>query len=82
MIAYQKHQVTQKQTNIHITDSAAASIRRACIIRNTSLSELARRLKSSSQNLQNKLKRDNFSILELQAIADALNAEFVAAIRL
>ena len=39
---------------------------------NISEAELARRLYTTSQNLYNKLKRDNFSERELREIAQAL----------
>lgn len=38
--------------------------------------ELASRLNTSPSNLSGKLKRDNFSESELQAIAEACNATF------
>ena len=40
---------------------------------NISVSELARRLGMSPQNLHNKMARDNFSESELQQIAEVLN---------
>ncbi len=49
------------------------SIRIALVKRgNISEAELARRLFTSTQNLYNKLKRDNFSERELREIAAAL----------
>ena len=45
---------------------------------NISESELARRLGISPQNFHNKLKRDNFSLKELQDIAAAVGCEFNA----
>ena len=54
--------------------SAAEKIRILLIKRgNISVSELARRLKTTPQNLHGKLKRDNFSQNELEAIAKALD---------
>lgn len=38
--------------------------------------ELSRRLGTTNQNMANKFKRDNFSMKELEAIAEALNCEF------
>jgi len=38
--------------------------------------ELSRRIGTSNQNLANKLKRENFSIGELDQIAEALDCEF------
>lgn len=40
------------------------------------ISELANMINSSSQNLSNKLSRDNFSEKELQQIAQALGCSF------
>ncbi len=48
---------------------------------NISEAELARRLNVSPQNLNNKMKRDNFTEKDLQAIAEvldcSLNIDFV-----
>ncbi len=41
--------------------------------RKISLKELSEKLKCTSQNLSNKLRRDNFSESELREIAEALN---------
>ncbi len=38
--------------------------------------ELSKRLKTTNQNMANKLKRDNFSMNELEEIAKALDCEF------
>ena len=43
---------------------------------NISEAELARRLGISPQNLNNKIKRDNFTEKDLQAIAAALDCTF------
>ena len=40
-----------------------------------SIAELARRTGQASQNLSNKISRDNFKYSELQKIADALGAD-------
>lgn len=45
---------------------------------NISEAELARRLGSSPQNLNNKMKRDNFTISDLVDIATALGCTFEA----
>jgi len=45
---------------------------------NISITELAKRLNTSTQNLSSKMKRDNFSEKELQEIAKALNCEYKA----
>ena len=43
---------------------------------NVTIIELSKRLGTTNQNMANKLKRDNFSIQELEAIAEALDCEF------
>ena len=45
---------------------------------NLSESELARRMGISPQNLNNKMKRDNFTQSDLAAIAKALDCTFEA----
>ena len=45
---------------------------------NISEAELARRLKTSTQNLYGKMKRDNFSEKDLKLIAKALDCTFKA----
>lgn len=40
---------------------------------NISESELARRMETSPQNLHNKMKRDNFTVKDLEDIAKALD---------
>lgn len=49
---------------------------------NISEAELARRLGVSPQNLNNKMKRDNFTEKDLQAIAAALDCTFSVAFTL
>ena len=49
---------------------------------NISEAELARRLGISPQNLNNKMKRDNFTEKDLQNIAEALNCSFNASFTL
>jgi len=49
---------------------------------NISEAELARRLDISPQNLNNKMKRDNFTEKDLQAIATALDCTFSIAFKL
>ena len=49
---------------------------------NISEAELARRLGVSPQNLNNKMKRDNFTEKDLLAIAKALDCTFTACFRL
>lgn len=43
---------------------------------NISEAELARRLKMSTTNLYNRLKRDNFTEKDLQKIADVMDCKF------
>ena len=53
--------------------SMVEAIRVACVKRgNISEAELARRVGVTPQNLNNKMKRDNFSERDLHEIADAL----------
>lgn len=49
---------------------------------NISEAELARRLGVSAQNLNNKMKRDNFTEKDLQAIAAALDCSFTVSFKL
>jgi transcriptional regulator with XRE-family HTH domain len=49
---------------------------------NMSEAELARRMGVSPQNLNNKMKRDNFTEKDLQAIADALDCTFTATFKM
>lgn len=44
--------------------------------KNVTLVELSNRLGTTNQNLANKLKRDNFSVKELDEIAEALDCTF------
>ena len=53
--------------------SMVQKIRIACVMRgNITESELARRMGTTPQNFNNKMKRDNFSERDLHEIADAL----------
>lgn len=52
-------------------------IRMLCAYEKISISELARRLGDSQQNFSQKLKRESFSIEELQKIAEAVGAEYI-----
>lgn len=47
-----------------------------CVRSNISVAELARRLGTSPQAFNAKMKRESFTIKELEAIADAVNAKF------
>ena len=56
--------------------SMTEKIRIACVKQgNISEAELARRIGTSPQNFNNKMKRDNFSEKELQDIATALHLQ-------
>ena len=48
---------------------------------NISEAELARKLGTSPQNFNSKMRRDNFSEKDLRRIAEALNCEFEAYFR-
>lgn len=49
---------------------------------NMSEAELARKLGVSPQNLNNKLKRDNFTEADLRKIADAVDCDYEAGFRM
>lgn len=49
---------------------------------NISEAELARRLKLSPQNLNNKMKRDNFTESDLREIAAALDCDYISGFRM
>ena len=51
-------------------------IRLACTLAGVSVSELARRIGTTPQNMSQRLKVGRFSAEELEAIAQALGAEF------
>lgn len=51
-------------------------IKLACTLAGVSVSELARRIDTSPQNLNQRLKVGRFSTEELERIAQALGAEF------
>ena len=53
-----------------------------CVRSNISVAELARRLGKSPQTINAKLKRESFTIEELEIIADAVNAKFLRAFEL
>lgn len=48
-----------------------------CVRSNISMAELARRIGTSPQSLSAKMKRESFTISELEIIADAVGATFV-----
>ncbi len=51
-------------------------IRVLCVMNNISLAELARRTNLSPQSFSGRLKRESFTIAELENIADATGATF------
>lgn len=53
-----------------------------CVRSNISMAELARRMGKSPQALNAKLKRESFTIEELDIIADAVNAKFLRSFEL
>lgn len=53
-----------------------------CARSNISMAELARRMGRSPQALNAKLKRESFTIEELDIIADAVNAKFLRSFEL
>jgi len=57
--------------------SMAEKIRALLKEKNMTIKELSTRLCTSNQNMANKLRRDNFSMKELEAIAEVLDYEFV-----
>ena len=54
----------------------AEQIRILCVRKKISVAELSRRLGSSPQNFNSKLKRDNFTVYEMMRIADALDISY------
>lgn len=50
--------------------------------RKMTVTELAKKLDTSSQNLSNKLRQDNFRENELKEIAEALNCSFAFTFKL
>jgi len=57
--------------------SASAIIKDILESRNIKQIELAEKINTTKQNLNNKINRDNFSTLELVEIADALGLQLV-----
>lgn len=54
----------------------ADQIRVLCVRSNISMAELARRIGISPQSLSAKMKRESFTIADLETIAEAVGAEF------
>lgn len=48
-----------------------------CVRSNISLAELARRIGMSPQSLSAKMKRESFTVSDLDVIADAVGAKFI-----
>jgi transcriptional regulator with XRE-family HTH domain len=48
-----------------------------CVRSNISVAELARRIGTSPQSLSAKMKRESFTVADLDTIADAVGASFV-----
>mgnify|MGYP005791051753 FL=1 len=57
-------------------------IRVLCVRSNISVTELARRIGKSPQSLNAKLKRQSFTIEELEQIAGAVDAKFLRSFEL
>ena len=53
-----------------------------CVRSNISVAELARRLNKSPQSLNAKLKRESFTVEDLEEIANAVDARFIRAFEL
>ena len=47
-----------------------------CVRSDSSVAELARRIGTTPQNFNGKMKRESFTIAELEDIADAVNSSF------
>ena len=47
-----------------------------CVRADISVAELARRIGTTPQNFSGKMKRESFTIAELEDIADAVNSSF------
>ena len=56
--------------------SMSEKIKIALIKRKTTITQLSNKIGTSSQNLSNKLRQDNFREKELKEIAEALNCDF------
>lgn len=57
--------------------SIAKEIRSLTKRKNITMKELSRRLGKSNQNMANKLRRDNFSVKELEEIAEVVDCNLV-----
>lgn len=57
--------------------SISEQIKVLCVRSNISMAELARRIGISPQSFSAKMKRESFTISDLETIADAAGASFV-----
>ena len=57
--------------------SISEQIKVLCVRSSISMAELARRIGMSPQSFSAKLKRESFTIADLETIADAVGASFV-----
>lgn len=62
--------------------NAAESIKLVMVKRNTNQKALAEKLQTSQGNIGNQLRRNNFTLSQLQTIADALGCEVVLKLRM
>ena len=62
--------------------NVSEQIKVLCVRSNISLAELARRIGTSPQSLSAKMKRESFTVSDLDVIADAVGAEFVRKFKL
>ena len=56
--------------------SISEQIKVLCVRSNISMAELARRIGASPQSLSAKMKRESFTVSDLDVIADAVGAKF------
>lgn len=56
--------------------TVSEQIKVLCVRSNISVSELARRVGTTPQNFNAKLKRESFTIAELEMVADAVKSKF------
>ena len=56
--------------------SISEQIKVLCVRSNISMAELARRIGMSPQSFSAKLKRESFTVADLETIADAVGATF------
>ena len=54
----------------------SVQIKVLCVRSDISVAELARRIGTTPQNFNGKMKRESFTIAELEDIADAVNSSF------